>query len=65
MGKIEPYEINLDMNAANYAPLTPLTFIRRSARIYPDHIAQIHGDIRYTWAWRHGGGDGSKCPGYL
>ncbi len=45
-----PFETDLDMNAANYAALTPLTFIRRSARTYPDHIAQIHGDIRYTWA---------------
>lgn len=45
-----PYETDLDMNDANYAALTPLGFIRRTARTYPDHIAQIHGDTRYTWA---------------
>lgn len=45
-----PYESDLDINAANYSALTPLTFIRRSARTYPDHVAQIHGDVRYTWS---------------
>ena len=30
-----PYEQDLDRNAANYAPLTPLTFIERAASVYP------------------------------
>lgn len=49
MKENNPYETGLDMNVANYAALSPLTFIRRSARTYPDHIAQIHGRTRYTW----------------
>ncbi|KON79646.1 acyl-CoA synthetase [Azoarcus sp. PA01] len=44
-----PYETGLDKNAANYVPLTPLTFIERSAYVYPDRIAVIHGARRYTW----------------
>ncbi|NMG14213.1 acyl-CoA synthetase [Aromatoleum bremense] len=44
-----PYDIGLEKNAANYVPLTPLTFIERSAYIYPDRIAVIHGARRYTW----------------
>lgn len=44
------YEQNLDMNQANFAPLTPLSFIERSASVYPDRISVIHGDTRYTWA---------------
>ncbi len=44
------YEQNLDMNQANFAPLTPLSFIERSASIYPDRISVIHGETRYTWA---------------
>ncbi|CAI09849.1 acyl-CoA synthetase [Aromatoleum aromaticum] len=44
-----PYEIGLEKNAANYVPLTPLTFIERSAYVYPDRIAVIHGARRYTW----------------
>ncbi|NJD34734.1 MAG: acyl-CoA synthetase [Betaproteobacteria bacterium] len=44
-----PYAAGLDKNPANYVPLTPLTFIARSAYIYPDRVATIHGQRRYTW----------------
>ena len=44
-----PYDMGLEKNAANYVPLTPLTFIERSAYVYPDRIAVIHGARRYTW----------------
>ena len=44
-----PYETDLDMNRANYEPLTPLTFLPRSAEVYPDHTAIIHGDISYSY----------------
>lgn len=44
------FETNLEKNAANYVPLSPLTFIRRSAEIYPNHPSVIHGDIRYSWS---------------
>ncbi len=44
-----PYAAGLDKNPANYVPLTPLTFIERSAYIYPERIATIHGERRYTW----------------
>ncbi len=43
------YETGLDKNAANYAPLTPLTFLERSAATFPDHPAVVHGERRYTW----------------
>ena len=46
----DPYEQDLDKNAANYAPLSPLTFIERSATVYPDHTSVIHGEKRFTWA---------------
>ena len=45
-----PYASGLDKNAANFTPLTPLTFIERSASVYPDRVAVIHGRRRYTWA---------------
>jgi len=44
------YEIDLDKNAANYQPLTPLTFLARSAAVYPAQIAIIHGNARTTYA---------------
>ena len=43
------YETGLDKNAANYVPLTPLSFLDRSAYIYPQRTAIIHGRRRYTW----------------
>jgi fatty-acyl-CoA synthase len=44
------YDIDLDQNAANYTPLSPLTFIERAAAVYPERIAQIHAERRLTWA---------------
>jgi fatty-acyl-CoA synthase len=43
------YEAALDKNAANFAALTPLTFIERAASVYPTRLAVVHGDIRRTW----------------
>ena len=48
--KANPYELNLDKNPANYAPLTPLGFIERAAYVYPNRTAVIHGARRATWA---------------
>jgi len=48
--KADPYEIDLDKNPANYAPLTPLGFIERAAQVYPARTALIHGARRATWA---------------
>ncbi len=44
-----PYEMSLDKNAANYVPLSPLTFIRRTAAVFPDRTAVIHGSLRRSW----------------
>ena len=44
------YDVDLDKSPANYQPLTPLTFLARSAAVYPDHIAIIHGKSRTTYA---------------
>ncbi|MDH3690557.1 MAG: acyl-CoA synthetase [Gammaproteobacteria bacterium] len=44
------FEVGLEQNAANYTPLSPLSFIARTASIYPDSPAVIHGDRVYTWA---------------
>lgn len=47
--KQSPYDVGLEKNAANYVPLTPLTFIERSAYTYPNRVAVVHGKRRYTW----------------
>src|SRR5678815_5680727 len=43
------YEEHLDKNPANYAALTPLSFLERAAYVYPDRPSVIHGGQRYTW----------------
>ncbi|KAB1203551.1 putative acyl-activating enzyme 1, peroxisomal [Morella rubra] len=35
--------------AANYVPLTPISFLERSAIVYGDRASVVYGDIRYTW----------------
>jgi len=43
------YNEHLDRNAANFAPLSPLSFLERTATVYPDRLAIVHGDLRQTW----------------
>ncbi|MFT6033971.1 MAG: fatty-acyl-CoA synthase [Arenicella sp.] len=45
-----PYNTDLDRNAANYQPLTPLTFLARAADVFPNHTAIIHGELRRSYA---------------
>ncbi len=40
------YDVGLDRNPANHQPLTPLQFLERSAAVFPDHTAVIHGAMR-------------------
>src|ERR1700733_212157 len=44
-----PYDTGLDRNAANFQPLTPLSFLARAAEVYPDHTAIIHGARSWTY----------------
>jgi fatty-acyl-CoA synthase len=44
-----PYDIDLDRNAANFQPLTPLSFLERAASVFPDHTAIIHGTLRRSY----------------
>ena len=44
-----PYDTDLDRNPANFQPLTPLQFLERSATVYPEHVAIIHGKLRRSY----------------
>jgi fatty-acyl-CoA synthase len=48
--KPNPYARDLDKTRANHVPLTPLSFIERSARVFPDRPSVVHGAARYTWS---------------
>lgn len=43
-------EAGLEPQTANHAPLTPLIFLDWCADVYPQRLAVVHGERRYTWA---------------
>ena len=49
MAATTPYDTDLPRNAANFQPLTPLSFLARAAQVYPDQIAIIHGARSWTY----------------
>ncbi|MCO5080524.1 MAG: acyl-CoA synthetase [Rhizobiaceae bacterium] len=46
---VNPYDENLGRNAANYQPLTPLTYLERAAKTFPNQVAIIHGGSRTSY----------------
>ena len=44
------FDTGLDTNPANYVPLSPLSFLYRTARVFPEHTAMIHGQTRRSWS---------------
>ena len=46
----DAYRQGLDKRSANFQPLTPLSFLARSAATFPDRAAIIHGDQRTSYA---------------
>ncbi len=50
LSQANPYEQGLEQTPANYAPLSPLSFLARTAGVYPEHTSVVHGETRHTWA---------------
>ncbi|MEM9062731.1 MAG: acyl-CoA synthetase [Pseudomonadota bacterium] len=46
----DAYRTDLDRNPANHVPLTPLSFLSRSAAVFPDKTAIRHGNLSWTYA---------------
>ena len=44
------FETGLPQNPANYTPLSPITFLTRTAFVHPQRTSVIHGNRRWTWA---------------
>ena len=53
-GQQSQYSIGLDKTAANFVPLTPLSFLARTAAVYPDHISAVYEGRVFTWAQTYG-----------
>ena len=44
------YDQDLPQTPANFAPMSPLSFIERTAEVYPRRLAVVHGSLRQDWA---------------
>ena len=40
----------LEKNSANYVSLSPISFLHRTADVYPEHESLIYNDTRFTWS---------------
>ncbi len=47
--RINPYNSGLDKNPANFVALSPMSYIQRTGRVYPDRLAIVYGDRRQSW----------------
>ncbi len=46
-------ETGLERCRANFTPLTPLSHLRRAARVFPDREALVYGNIRHSYREYH------------
>ena len=48
------FDLDLPPTAANFAAMSPLSFIERTAQVYPNRLAVVHGwgaqTVRQTWS---------------
>ena len=49
-GKQSQYSIGLDKTQANFVALTPLSFLARTAAIYPSHLSAVYEGRTFTWS---------------
>ncbi|MDW3207543.1 MAG: acyl-CoA synthetase [Alphaproteobacteria bacterium] len=50
MTQVGIYDRDLDKGVANYVPLSPVSFLKRAAGVFPHRTAVIHGELRFTYA---------------
>ncbi|PUE20193.1 MULTISPECIES: acyl-CoA synthetase [unclassified Limnohabitans] len=48
--QVSIFDQDLPQTSANHAPISPLSFIERTAEVYPTRLAIVHGDLRQDWA---------------
>jgi fatty-acyl-CoA synthase len=53
MSKPSQYNLGLEKTPANFVPLTPLSFLARTAAIYPDHVSTVYEGRSFTWSQTH------------
>ncbi|HJW12878.1 MAG TPA: acyl-CoA synthetase, partial [Albitalea sp.] len=46
---MNPYELGLEKNDANFVALSPLSYLERAAQVYPERCAVVYGARRQNW----------------
>jgi len=49
-GTQSQYKLGLEKTPANYVALTPLSFLKRSAAVFPDHVSAVYEGRVFTWS---------------
>jgi fatty-acyl-CoA synthase len=49
-GNQNQYSVGLEKTPANFVALTPLSFLARTAAIYPNHVSTVYEDRVFTWS---------------
>jgi fatty-acyl-CoA synthase len=49
-GNHNQYDTGLDKTPANFVALTPLSFLERTASIYPNHVSTVYEGLTFTWS---------------
>src|SRR5665213_2582742 len=49
-GNRNQYSVGLDKTPANFVPLTPLSFLARTAAIYPNHVSAVYEGRVFKWS---------------
>src|SRR6202011_1104724 len=49
-GKQSQYSIGLNKTPANFVPLTPLSFLARTAAVFPNHVSTVYEGRIFTWS---------------
>jgi fatty-acyl-CoA synthase len=49
-GKQNQYDVGLDRTQANFVPLTPLSFLVRTAAVYPHHVSTVYEGRSFSWS---------------
>ena len=47
------YDVDMGRRSANHVPLSPLSFLQRTASVYPERCAIRYGKKEWTWAETH------------
>src|SRR5664279_3853647 len=49
-GKQSQYQVGLEKTSANFVALTPMSFLARTAAVYPDHVSTVYEGRSFTWS---------------